>query len=239
MTRKVACALGLGCLVGSCAPRPVDRVAAAVELDHVYVYAPAGSVEDVVIHALTSVGLAVEPRRNEFGDGVVGRYVRFENAYLELLWYDGKTATDAETRRRATWESSGASPFGLGLHRRAGVSRELPFPTRSVVEPWMRPGAEFRKLGGVNDFAAPDLFVVADSPTNRRPGLQPLGIRRLTGVRVTVISGDETNGVALINRSELAAIQRGVEPLLELVFDVGNKNRSLDFRPQLPLTMMY
>ena len=234
------CALGLSCVVGfACGPRPVDKVAAAVEVDHVYVYAPAKSAEDAVVKALASAGLAVEPKRNDFGDGVVGRYVRFENAYLEILWYDGRTPTDAETRRHATWESSGASPFGIGLHRRAGVSGNLPFPTRSVVEPWMRPGTEERKLGGVEDFAAPDLFVLPDYLVNRRPGMQPLGIRRLTSVRVTVSSDGMTNGVALMNRAGLAEIQPGGKPLLELVFDAGVQNRSLDFRPHLPLTIGY
>ena len=93
---ELACSRGIG-----------DKVAAAVEVDHVYIYAPASGSEGDVARALTSAGLALEPERKDFGDGVVGRYARFENAYLELLWYDGKTPTDADTRRRHRVSSIG------------------------------------------------------------------------------------------------------------------------------------
>jgi hypothetical protein len=223
----------------ACAARPGEGVAAAVEIDHVYLYAPARSVEDAVVKALASAGLGLQPQRNDFGDGVVGRYVEFENTYLELLWYDGKTAADPDTLRRATWESSGASPFGIGLRRRAGVPEELPFPTRSFAAPWLRPGTEYRVLGAAGDHAAPDLFVVPAYAASRRPGSQPLGMRRLTDVRMTVVPAGMTEGVELINQGRIAVIESGRAPALVLTFDGGQRTQSLDFRPLLPLTLVY
>ena len=94
-------------------------------------------------------------------------------------------------------------------------------------------------MGGVDDFAAPDLFVVPDYMANSRRGLQPVGMRRLTKVRMIVTPAGVTDGVALINGGQIAAIERGREPALVLVFDGEAKNRSLNRHPYLPLTLLY
>ena len=137
----------LVCNASACQERasPPNRISSAVELDHVYLYAPARSTEAEVVAALTHAGFLVS-QRNQFPDGVIGRYVRFENVYLEVLWYDGTTPTDAATRLQSRWESTRASPIGIGLHRANGSAQELPFPTRRFAASWLPPGTEMRLL---------------------------------------------------------------------------------------------
>jgi hypothetical protein len=67
---------------------------------------------------------------------------------------------------------------------------------------------------------------------------QPLGMRRLTDVRITVRPAGMTDGVKVINEGRIAVIARGPAPELVLTFDGGQKAR-LDFRPLLPLTVVY
>jgi hypothetical protein len=225
---ELTCAVGRG-----------DSLAAAVELDHVYLYAPQRSSEAAVVASLTSAGLTVQPQRNDFGDGVVGRYVRFDNPYLELLWYDGTTATDEDSRRRAAWESSGASPFGVGMRRRPGVPDVLPFPTRPFSAPWLRPGTELRKLGTEGDSVAPDLFVEPAYLAYRGTGSHPLGVHRLTGVRVIVLPAGLSDATRLVSDGRIATIGVGSEPAMFLAFDGGTNRRSVELRPLLPLTLSY
>ena len=135
----------------------------AVELDHVYVFAPAQSTEAEVVSALAEAGLRVSDRRSEFPDGVSGRYVVFDNGYLEVLWYDGSANGDSSTRRTAAWERTGASPMGVGLRRVAETPEALPFPTRGHSAEWMEPGTEMRLLGTSADTLARSLFVVPRS----------------------------------------------------------------------------
>lgn len=233
-------------------------MSAAVELDHVYVYAPAHSPEAAVVAALTQSGLRVGDYRKVFSDGVVGRYVRFDNAYLELLWYDGVTPTEANTRRQAQWETTGASPIGIGLRRVKGTPEELPFPTRRYTASWMQPGSEMRILGAETDTEAPALFVVPEGQPDtatleremkaapseelrRRLSIRvhPLGIRRVTGVRAVVAPSGVSEAGRMLSEAGVVRIDGGSAPLVELRFDGGRRHESRDLRPVLPLVLSY
>jgi len=229
-----------------------------VELDHVYVYAPAQSTEVAVVAALTQVGLRVSDQRKKFPDGVVGRYVRFGNAYLEVLWYDGVTSTDSQTRRQAHWETTGASPIGIGLRRVKGAPGELPFPTRKYAASWMQPGTEIRLLGAEADTLAPVLFVVpegqpdtvtleqqlAAAPSEelrRRLSVRvhPLGVRYVTGVRAVVHPSGVSEAARMLSESGVVQIDSGSAPLVELRFDDTKRRESRDLRPTVPLVLNY
>jgi hypothetical protein len=251
----------LVCIASACQkrPSPPNRISSAVELDHVYLYAPARSTEAEVVAALTQVGFLVS-QRNQFPDGVIGRYVRFENVYLEVLWYDGTTPTDAATRLQSRWESTGASPIGIGLHRANGSAQELPFPTRRFAASWLPPGTEIRLLGTEADIQAPSIFVVpgerayADTPTLERQlaaapseelkrrlsnRMHPLGVRSVTAVRAVVDPSGISEAVRMLNESRVVEIIGGNAPLLELRFDNANRKELRDLRPLLPLVLKY
>lgn len=253
----------LTCGASACRGRPSTPLGgphSAVELDHVYVYAPERSTEAAVVAALTRAGLQVSVQRNEFPDGVVGRYVRFDNAYLEVLWYDGVASTDADTRRRARWETTGASPFGVGMRRVNGAPKDLPFPTRAYTPPWYEPGMEMRFLGAEADTQVPSLFVVPperaqpDTATLERelataPSEQltrrlssrvhALGVHRVTGARIVIRGSDVSDAARMLTESGVVRIAGGNESLLVLAFDNERRRESRDLRPVLPLVLNY
>jgi hypothetical protein len=257
LVASCAC-IALACQSSPSQPRRGSSVSSAIELDHVYLYAPAQSTEVAVVAALTQHGLRVSDQRRKFSDGVVGRYVRFDNAYLEVLWHDGVTSADATTRRQAQWETTGASPIGIGLRRVKGAPEELPFPTRRYSASWMQPGSEMRLLGAEADRRAPALFVVpegqpdtatleqrlvvAPSEGLRRrlnDRVHPLGIRYVTGVRAVVHPSGVSEAVRMLSESGIVQIDSGSAPLLELRFDDIKRGESGDLRPILPLVLNY
>jgi hypothetical protein len=251
------------CIVLACQSSPTrtrsgTSVSAAVELDHVYLYAPAQSTEEAVVAALTQLGLRVGQQRRQFSDGVVGRYVRFDNAYLEVLWHDGVTPTDATTRRQAQWEATGASPVGIGLRRVKGGPETFPFPTRGYSASWMPPGEEMRLLGAEADTNAPALFVAlesyVDTATLERQQVaapseelrrrlnsrvHPLGVRTLTGVRVIVHPDGLSDACRMLSDAGIVRIEIGTAPLVELRLDGVKRRESRDLRPVLPLVVSY
>jgi hypothetical protein len=214
----------------------------AVELDHVFMYAPRESPEEEVVQTLREAGLIVDDTRSEFPDGVVGRYVYFANAYLEVLWLEPNSRTGSATSRRAMWQTTQVSPFGVGLRRRKGAPEELPFPTRSEVAEWMRPGTEMRILTQDDEVLAPKLFVVPDYmamtswPPDSSDLSSSLGGRELTGVRVTTLSAGFPKLADVLVSAEVR-MERGEEPLIELYIGAGHWETRRDLRPVLPVVL--
>lgn len=230
-------------------PPDLTQQSSTVELDHVFVFAPIDSPEAKVVEALQQVGLIVDEQRNEFPEGVIGRYVFFDNAYLELLWLEPNATTEADTRKMADWENSGASPFGIGLHRRSDAPEQLPFPSRSQIEEWMPPGTEMRVLTEEDETLAPGLFVVP--PIMAAPDFRnelgeaaaekldhPLGARRITGVRMVTLPEGYPNRTDAFAGTGIQ-FERGDQPLIEIKLDEGQYGKSKDLRPVLPLTLSY
>jgi hypothetical protein len=124
------------------------------------------------------------------------------------------------------------------MRRRSGIPDALPFPTRPFTAPWLKPGTQIRVLGGVND-AGPDFFVVPDSMAHQGTASHSLGIRRLTGAQLIVPSAGMTEAAQLVNASGLAEIKEGSKPALALSFDAAPRQRTLDLRPLLPVTLAY
>ena len=141
------------------------------------------------------------------------------------------------------------------MRRLPGVadSLPLPFPTHPYTPPWIRAGTTLERLGDPLDARTPALFVVPsymarDSVANARrraadPALatasaHPLGVHRLTRVRLTLPDRSRSEAVAALARSGVLDVAPGTEPLLELTFDGGGRGRR-DLRPDLPLILRY
>ena len=239
---------------------PAAAVAQAVEVDHIYVVTRPGAPEAA---ALRAAGFQVpEQRTHHTGNGTSSLGVVFENAYLELLYADSTVSDSASSpvdrahwRRVFDWRASGASPIGIGLRRRVGGPDSLPFPTeRMPPAPWMRPGTAMHLVTTPADPLAPGVFVVPrymaltgwiDGARQRDTAFaaslrHPLGVRRMTGVRVVVTHPDGMPPtVRLLRDAGVVHVERGAEPLVELTFDGGSRGASKDLRPELPLVIRY
>lgn len=227
--------------------------------DHAwFAVAPGALVERA---ALERAGLrfASGVNRHE-GQGTASITVEFRNAYLELVWIDSTVSIPAERRgyierqqRRVNWRTTGTAPMGIELHRAPGTPDSLPFPTWSTRAPWMPPGATFDIITPRTDSLSPSftilprMMAVAEiSPDH--PGdaprsstlQQPLGLQRVTGVRLLVPSAmRESDALRIFRSTGAARVESGDAWCLELTFDDGARHKVLDLRATLPLVLRY
>ena len=165
---------------------------------------------------------------------------------LELLWLEDAVESRSEqTRRTKLWERFSAtgettSPFGVILRPAPGA--ETACPWRSwTYRPQTMPGLEL-EIAADADIDEPMWCYMKSGrppaewpPERRQPLDHPRGFRELTGVLIGcpgAKAGSVTSAMAL---NGVITLQTGVEHLLELQFDGGNRGTTLDFRPDLPL----
>lgn len=227
-------------------PCPGSAVQGPLEVDHVFIavspLAPEAS-------ALASSGFLIIPDTTiHEGQGTASIVTVFENAYLELIWVQDSASDRLDMAARAAWRESHRSPFGIGLRRVDTLRTTLPFKTQSYEAPWMLPGTAIEISTNQNtNPEEPLLFVVP--PYMAVPSLiaqgfvappQPIGIHRLTGVRVIHPAGPVASEAArVVSNANGVAIEQGTEHLLVLEFDDQEQGKELDLRPQLPLVIRY
>lgn len=223
-------------------------------LDHVFVLVQPGA--SAAREALSNAGITVNSEVSQHrGAGTASVSVRFENAYLELLWVDSSVTVVPEliarvNRYRAgTWGTGNlASPFGLGLRRARPAPDSLPFPSRRYVAEWMTPGTWIDVIVPPADsLPPPRVFVVPRDMgfdawrRHESPKLfkHSSGMRDLTAIRLVVPSSalDELPlGFPVVPGLTVAP---GEEHLAELTLDGGKQGRRVDLRPALPLVLIY
>jgi hypothetical protein len=223
-------------------------------LDHLFVLVPPGA--NAAREALSNIGVIVDTTVSKHrGAGTASVAVRFESAYLELLWVDSSVTVVPElvarvNRYRAgTWGTdSPASPFGLGLRRARSAPDSLPFPSRRYAAEWMTAGTWIDVIiPPADSLPPPRVFVVPRDmgfDAWRRyeaPKLfeHPAGLRDLTAIRLVVPSGawgELPTGFPVVSGLTVAP---GEEHLAELTLDGGKQGRRVDLRPALPLLLIY
>jgi hypothetical protein len=223
-------------------------------LDHVFVLVPPGA--SAARAALSNAGVTVDTAVSQHrGAGTASVSVRFENAYLELLWVDSSVTVVPELiarvdrYRAGTWGTgSVASPFGLGLRRAPKAPDSLPVPSRRYSAEWMTPGTWIDVIiPPVDSLPSPRVFVVPrdmgfdawrryEAPELFR---HPAGIRSLTSIRLVVPSGawaELPPGFPVVPGLTVAP---GEEHIAELTLDGGREGRRVDLRPALPLVLIF
>src|SRR5262245_25204783 len=148
-------------------PRPQTTTAFPLELDHILIWVTKGAPE---AKALEDAGLQIlgETSRH-IGQGTASRVFVFENTYVELIWIDDEQAASRNAARtgidmgvRANWKQSGASPFGIGLHRLSGATKAIPFPTIEYWAEWMKANTSIQFAQVISNYKEPMYFVVPD-----------------------------------------------------------------------------
>ena len=227
-----------------------------LELDHVFVWVTKGAPE---AQALQQAGLHLQPDAHPHtGQGTASKIFIFENVYLELIWIeDEQVATKNAARsgidmlRRARWKQTGASPFGVGLHRKSGESGELPFPVRLYWAEWMKPDTTIEFAQTVSTATEPMYFVLPDYISVGSPAVQArlketvkttphqLGVSRLTDLKIITTGSRLTSTSERLTQGGVVKVERGSAPLAQLTFDGGQQGKSVDLRPRLPIILKY
>lgn len=242
--------LALGSLLAL--PMGLSAQTARVELDHIFIAVPAFGQPE--IDALQKLGFTVDTKvaRHE-AQGTASRSVRFDNAYLELLWVDSSVSVSAQGRqalseleRVASWRSTGASPFGLGLRRLEGPET-YGVPTQRYSGAWMEPGSYIEVLKQPHEERAVNVFVV---PTYMSVPAwidevrehSPMVLQHANGSRsvtALMIAGPPPHHPAVAKALKIDSVSFAAaeEPLMTLELDSGVGGEVYDLRPLLPLVI--
>lgn len=227
-----------------------------LEVDHIFVCTPVGGT---VASVLQELGLHYSGDiARHVGQGTASNVIFFQNAYLELIWIEDKKAveqtaaqTGLDLLTRTGWQQTRASPFGVGLRSKPGLPPPRSRASKCWAE-WMRPDTVIHfATDNLTNAAEPVCFVIPEcialtsrldstSEAHRQLVSHPLGVKYLTGVKITVASDAElTNTVSMLSGNRVITLARGLAPLLELTFDGGFQAQVLDARPTLPILLKY
>ncbi|MEO0974954.1 MAG: VOC family protein, partial [Pseudomonadota bacterium] len=117
------------------------------EVDHVFFLTEPSAPE---VASFEQAGFLVRPRTVRHADqGTAGRYIYFDNIYIELLWVADAGVADenipranTDFTRRKDWSPTGSvSPVGIGLRDRAYATAP-PAPEHIYKADWMGPAPE-------------------------------------------------------------------------------------------------
>jgi hypothetical protein len=250
---RIRLLFALMAMAGACS------AAGPVALDHVWIVASPGAPERKL---LTDAGFTIARNQNQHdGQGTSSITVEFVNGYLELIWVDdavaGSPVVVAKFRNRAAWRTSGWSPFGIGLHRVGSEKDPLPWPTwRIPPAAWMPEGSAMEMLTPRDNPKGPSIFVepavlavdeernrkIASGSSNDAKDFQHKnGTKRITAVRLVAPSPELFAGLPVDDLREKVGVTTAVggEWVLEVTLDDKGQHQKRDFRPGLPLVVMY
>jgi hypothetical protein len=223
-----------------------------LEFDHVWIMVSPNAPERA---ALERAGFRISPNINQHkGQGTASITIEFQNAFLELMWPDsavpvapGLERASERFRQRMLWRSSGWCPIGIGLRRIAQSDDALPFPTWSVRAPWLPADSAIEMLTPRDDTRSPSLFISPRALTDMgeqaaRASLydHPLGVHRVTAIRLlSPKTYQPIEALAYLQKLHVLGVEQDQKWLVELTFDGGNRDKSKDLRPDLPLVIRY
>ena len=191
-------------------------------------------------------------------EGTLSKIFFFQNIYLAILWTEDSQNSISEEpptginfSARANWQQTKASPFGIGLSRRQKKDNKLNFDLdlinslivdkniyyfeqnqKNIIEPFvffLPDRLAFRKI------------LSLDSARTRKFIDHPLGVKKITKIKITVQKGKrrDSDAINFLKRHDYMLIERGDEPSLELIFDQEIKGKVIDIRPMLPIILKY
>jgi hypothetical protein len=224
----------------------------SIELDHLFICTRVGAPE---VDQLSALGLTEGQPNLHPDQGTACRRFFFRNAYLEFLWVEDEALAQSEPVRplglwqRWRYQQTRSSPFGLGLHPAptANDAAELPFKAWPYRPSWLAPPLQIDVAENSVSTAEPLVFYSScfarpDAyPSERRQPLEhSLGSKQVTGLRITLPYVSSLSETLLnVERAGIAEFVLSASHLAEVIFDGGEKGRTQDFRPVLPLSFRW
>lgn len=147
-----------------------------LKIDHVFTFCDPALAE---VPLFEKQGLTVSEGRSHAGQGTANRCVMLKENYFELIYLSNEAEARANMLRldrRAQWQTSGASPFGIGLRG------ELSDEDRSQFRPYHPPYASGMTIwihqANEQQPELPLIFVVEDFKEREIPN-HPLGSQQI------------------------------------------------------------
>ncbi|HEY7402487.1 MAG TPA: VOC family protein [Candidatus Angelobacter sp.] len=244
----------------SLAPVCVPVETPELKLDHIWIMVSPGAPERA---ALEKAGFQIAPTINRHdGQGTASVTAEFENGFLELMWPDSTVPLAPEYeraaekfRQRMLWRTSGWCPIGIGLRRTSSAQGSLPFPTWSVKPGWLPAGSAIEMLTPRDDTKSPSLFIgpkellgdeaaivkaIHSGSPQASMYIHPNGVHRVTAMRLlSPKTYQPIEPLTYLEKLKVFDSGQNDEWLVELTFDNGQKRKTADLRPQLPLVVRY
>ena len=229
------------------------------ELYQIYYICVFSSLGRSPIPFLRKLGINCTELQNNRVQGTVSTLLFFENIYLELFCLDDSShlvqstmTTEFNFFARVNWLETGASPFGFGLCYLTDRDNS-PYNIEESGTEETQVAEQPHGFLPVN-LAYPEEPICCVVPhyvavrnrlsrvlaTSEQNLTQSLGIRQLTHVKLKVSSESifTTPLLSLVTQNILD-IEYRQQPLLELIFDHGDRQRRLDLRSLLPIVLKY
>ena len=241
-----------------------ERLSTDLQLDHFNIWTKNSTQAK---KRLTEIGFTSVPDSLSAiheGQGTSGRYFRFLNSYLELIFvYDqnelienNKKNQDLDFTKRANFEKNEASPFSLALKVKDYNIDNIPFEKISYHQDWMDKNMNiYSAKNSKKELKEPSIFVVypemeyekfetlsdlknipEEHAIWREFYKHPNGSQKITEIIITSRNLNlNTETIQAVNGIENLTVKDGEEHLMELHFDNDIQGKSFDLRPELPL----
>jgi len=220
------------------------------ELDHVFICAEAEAPEAI---KLTDISLVEGAPNVHTGQGTANRRFFFRNAYLEFLWVHNPAKAQAgavdRTRLWQRWKDrrNGACPFGLCFRPTTRHTGKFPFANWEYKAPYLREGLSLY-VGTNSDTLTEPMLVYL--PFTRRPDTypeanrQPLehkpGLNEITSLELLTPNASKcSQELRTLVDAGLVKLGAASEFVLRLAFDGRKADKTVDFRPELPLVFQW
>jgi len=213
-----------------------------MELDHLFICVNHGAPE---AELLKDFGLTEGPPNRHPGQGTANRRFFFKNSFIELLYVDNESEIQSDLTKPTTlydrFSNKEVSPFGIGFRPSSTEEKHAPFPAWNYHPIYLPPelSIEIGKAPITEPFcfflsfgSRPDSWSEEKQP----PFQHQCGFKEITSLRIT-IPKEETVSEVYAAVASVAGVEivQGDEHFLEIGFDEKKKNKSHDFRPDLPL----
>lgn len=244
--------------------KPTSTSANNLAIDHfnIWVQNPQKAKQKLI-----DAGFTAEPdslSAIHHGQGTSGRYFRFLNGYLELIFVhnqdeffqNNKQNPDLDFAQRANFKQNNASPFSMALKLKEYDVAEIPFQTVKYQQQWMGDhNAIYASKSSKTNLQEPSVFVVYpeiesgtfssmqdldDFPTEndfwKAFFKHPNGAKKLTHITITTTHSTlNSKTIQVLNHLKNVTIKNGKNHLMELFFDDNIQKKTIDLRPELPL----
>ena len=201
---------------------------------------------------LKAFGLVEGTSNIHEGQGIANRRFYFHNFMLELLWVENLEEVQNERTKpmrlyeRCLSSKNAISPFGIAFRPTMGINEIVPFPVWDYHPIYL---PDFLKIQVAKNTPLSEPmyfylnFATRQAETSIRktePMEHKVPLNEVTSVKIHVNQDDElSESACTLNRLNLLSINQDREHFVELEFDYGVLNQSMDFRPDLPLVFKW
>ena len=211
-----------------------------MQLDHFFILTEKLAPE---ADLLTDLGLIEGTSNDHPGQGTANRRFSFSSTALELLYVrDANEADDGPgygLRFPERASNPDASPFGLVM--RCDDDSDSPSFAGWRYQPmYFSPGVSFLVAENSERLDEPLCICMPDNLPSGSPQLQSEApFTEITELRLHVPVDEPSSVLEAVSRVERIQIQTNSPHLLELVFGHETEGKQRDFRPRLPLRVMW